>query len=96
MGFKIYTNQCTMFRELLQMYLDYFQNNGEPSLKIICNCDVPSKIILNAYKKLPPIEDMNEREKKEMKRYVIDMFPEKSPEEKVKCCKIIYTIGTML
>jgi hypothetical protein len=36
------------------------------------------------------------KEKKEMKSYVIAMFPDKTIEEKLDACKIIYTIGTLL
>ena len=55
-----------------------------------------AKSDLEKYKSLEPIEKMPEKEKKEMKKYVISLFPEKTPEEKVEACKIIYTIGTLL
>ncbi len=84
-----------MFKELVKYYLEYFQQYGEPAIKTICNCVVPNKIILEEYKKLPPIEQMPEKEKSEMKKYVIEMFPEKTPEQKVEACKIVYTIGTL-
>ena len=54
------------------------------------------KLWLSKYKSLPPIEDMPEKEKKEMKSYVIAMFPTKTIEEKLNACKIIYTIGNCL
>lgn len=85
-----------MFKTLLQYYLSEFERVGEPILKTICNCSVPSTVILNAYKSLPPIEMMDDREKKEMKQYVIETFPDKTIEEKLNCCKIVYTIGTLL
>lgn len=85
-----------MFKELIALYLQKFYEIGEPFLKTICNCSVPTKIILSEYVKLPPIESMPDKEKKEMKLYVIAMFPEKTIEEKLICCKVIYTIGTLL
>lgn len=78
------------------MYLDEFTKKGEPALVAICNCSVPSQVVLNAYKKLVPIEMMEEDEKRELKQYVIGLFPNKTKEEKLKACKIIYTIGTLL
>lgn len=85
-----------MFNQLLYMYLDYFSGHGEQAIKTICNCSVPSQIILMSYKKLPPIENLSEKEKKELKQFVIETFPEKTIQEKLNCCKIIYTIGTLL
>ena len=85
-----------MFKELIAYYLGYFQEHGEPALKTICNCVVPSMIFLNEYKKLEPIEKMAEKEKKEMKQYVIENFPDKTIEQKLEICKIVYTIGTLL
>lgn len=85
-----------MFKELLQLYLDLFQKEGESVLKAICNCSIPSQVVLSAYKKLTPIENMPEKEKVEMKKYVIELFPNKTIQEKLEACKIIYTIGTLL
>jgi hypothetical protein len=84
------------FEPLIQYYLGEFQKHGESALKTIRNLSVPSEIILMKYKTLPAIESLGEKEKKELKRYVIDMFPEKAIAEKLKACKIIYTIGTLL
>lgn len=85
-----------MFDHIIQGYVLEFYEKGEPLLKTICNCKVPSDIVLMKYKELPPIETMPEKEKKELKQYVIDMFPEKTIEEKLDCCKIIHTIGNLL
>lgn len=84
------------FAPLITEYLRKFNEIGEPFLKTICNCKVPSEIMLSEYRKLPPIEQMPDKEKKEMKAYVIAMFPEKTIEEKLICCKVIYTIGTLI
>lgn len=85
-----------MFSELVKYYLNYFNEKGEPALRTICNCIVPSKILLEEYRKLTPIEQMPDKEKKELKQFVIQMFPEKTTEEKLNCAKIVYTIGTLL
>lgn len=85
-----------MFQDLITSYLRQFNEIGEPFLITLCNCVVPSKIVLEEYRKLPPIENMPDKEKKEMKAYVIQMFPEKTIAEKLICCKVIYTIGTLL
>jgi hypothetical protein len=81
---------------LLKYYLDEFQKRGECVLKEICNLTVPSLVLLDAYKTLPPIEVMPEKEKTEMKKYVIEMFPNKTVKEKLECCKIVYTVGSLL
>lgn len=85
-----------MFESLLQMYLNEFQQKGEPILKVICNCVVPSKVILAKYKTIEPIETMGEKEKTEMKKYVNELFPGETPQFRLNACKIIYTIGTLL
>jgi hypothetical protein len=85
-----------MLKQILEMYLGYFTAHGESAIKVICNCKVPSDVILMAYKKLSPIELMPENDKKELKKYVIELFPEKTTKDKLNCCKIIYTIGTLL
>jgi len=85
-----------MFQELVTIYLRQFTEIGEPFLITICNCRVPSMIMLQEYAKLPPIEQMPDKDKKELKRYVIDAFPNKTIAEKLDCAKIVYTIGTLL
>lgn len=85
-----------MFNSLLDMYLGMFQARGEPVLIAICNCSVPSQVVLQAYKKLPPIETMPEKEKAEMKKFINQTFPDKTVEQKVEAAKIFYTIGTIL
>jgi hypothetical protein len=85
-----------MFESLFQMYLNEFQQKGEPVLKAICNCAVPSKVILEKYKTIAPIEMMNDKEKSEMKKYVNGLFPGATPQFRLDACKIIYTIGTLL
>ena len=85
-----------MFGEIVKYYLDYFHQHGELGVKTICNCVIPTKIFLEEYKKLEPVENLSEHDKKELKEYVIGLFPEKTVDEKVKAAKIIYTIGTLI
>jgi hypothetical protein len=81
---------------LLSFYLGEFQRLGEPALVSICKCAVPSKVVLEKYKELDPIEKMSETEKAEMKKYVNGLFPAESADFRLKACKIIYTIGTVI
>lgn len=78
------------------MYLGMFQAQGESVLIAICNCKVPSDVVLSAYKKLPPIELMPAKEKQDMKDFVNETFPNKTTEEKVNAAKVIYTIGSLI
>lgn len=79
-----------------KVYLPYFHKHGEVAMPYLVNSSVSKQAFLAAYRDLPPIEQMPEKEKKEMKQYVIALFPEKTPEEKIEACKIVYTIGTLL
>jgi len=85
-----------MYKKLLEYYLDYFHKNGEDGLKVICNCKVPSDVVMAFYNKFEPIENRPEEERKEMWLYVNELFPVKTKEEKIICSKIIYTIGNLL
>lgn len=82
--------------DLIDFWLGKFHEEGEKIIPFFVNCQLPRTIFLSRYKSLPPIEEMPEKEKKEMKAYVLAMFPEKSIEEKLIACKIIYTVGTLL
>jgi len=85
-----------MFEPIAAYYLSEFNRRGEQALKDICNLKVPSEIILWEYKKLEPIEKMPEKDKKELKIYVHELFPKKTVQEKLNAAKIIYTIGSLL
>lgn len=78
------------------IFLDHFNEHGESSIPFLVNGKVSSLVMLSAYKRLPPIEEMPDKEKQEMKLYINDLFPEKSVEEKVNAAKIVYTIGTLI
>jgi len=81
---------------LRQFWISEFNKLGEQVLPFQVNSTVMKKLWLSKYKSLPPIEQMPEKEKSEMKKYVISMFPNKTIEEKLEACKIIYTIGNCL
>lgn len=79
-----------------KVYLPYFYKTGEAAIPFFVNGIISRQAFLSAYKDFPPIEEMPENHKKEMKRYVIDLFPNKTIQEKLEACKIIYTLGSML
>jgi len=81
---------------LFKHYMAEFHLSGESLIKAVCNCVVPSQIFLTKYKSITPIEELEEKDKKELWLYVSEMFPEKTKEEKLNCCRIIHTIGTLL
>lgn len=86
-------NPC---EELRQFWVGQFHARGEEMIPFFVNTTLSRQLWLNKYKELPPIESMNEKEKKEMKQYVIAMFPNKTTAEKLEACKIIYTVGVCL
>jgi len=86
----------TITQELIDFWMGKFHATGEQIIPFFVNCSLPKQVWLSQYKKLNQIEMMPEKEKKEMKAYVNELFPSKSVEEKVEACKIIYTIGTLL
>ena len=86
-------NECESLR---QYWIEQFNKFGESVLPFQCNSSLMKLLWLEKYKSLPPIEEMPPNEKKEMKAYVISMFPNKTVQEKLDTCKIIYTIGTCL
>jgi hypothetical protein len=85
-----------MFDSLINLYLSEFQKQGEPYLKVIANCAVPSKIVLMKYKELPPIESLEEVQKKELWEYANETFPDETNSFKIRFCEIKYTIGVLL
>lgn len=86
----------TITQDLIDFWLGKFYARGEELIPFFVNCSLPRQVWLSRYKTLPPIEEMPEREKKEMWSYVNDLFPEKTKEEKAEAAKIIYTVGTLL
>lgn len=85
-----------MYQALVSYYLKGFQERGENALQSICNCVVPSHVILVEYRKLPPIEKLPEKEKKDLWEYSKEMYPKGDKETRLRFIKIVYTIGTLL
>lgn len=83
-------------QSLLDFWIGKFHAKGEEMIPFFVNCRLPKMILLATYEKLLPIETMPDKEKKDMKAYVNQMFPNKTIEERVEACKIIYTLGTIL
>jgi hypothetical protein len=86
---------CPYDSLIKKVYIPHFHQHGESAIPFLVNGLLSSKVFLSVYKTLPPIEEMEKKEKDEMKKYVRDLFPNKTPEEKLNACKIIYTIGNL-
>jgi hypothetical protein len=80
-------------KPLIDYYISEFYQYGESALKSICNLNVPKKVFLDAYKRIPPIPD---DEVGELMQYANEMYPEKNEEEKTEIIKVVYTLGTLL
>lgn len=78
------------------VYIPHFNKVGEAAIPGLVNGIVSKKVLLWAYKKFPPIEEMWEQEKREMKQFIIELFPNKTTVEKLEACKIVYTLGNLL
>jgi len=85
-----------MFKELIKYYISMFQKDGQQALITLCNCKVPSDILLIEYKKLPPIEDLSVDEKNQYWEYAKEIYPTGDTETRLRLIKITYVIGTLL
>jgi hypothetical protein len=85
-----------MFDTLFNKYLQEFCTIGEPYLKTLANCAVPSRIVRMKYKELPPIESLPEDKKSELWHYTNESFPNETNQFKINFCEIVYTIGSIL
>lgn len=85
------------YAPIVEMCLLEIFEKGEAAIKTICNCDVPSHVMLVEYEKLSTrIEDIPPDEKEKMWKEVYEMFPKKTKEERIKVCKIIHCIPELL
>lgn len=84
-----------IFDNLFEFYLSEFKRVGEPYLKTIANCMVPSKIVRHKYKELDPIENLSIEKKKELWEYAGECFPDETKVFKIRFCQIVHTIGTL-
>lgn len=78
------------------VFLPYFNKNGEDALKFLVEGRVSRLCFLIAYKHLKPIEDIPNSEKIEWRKYVNEKFPGTTPEFRLEAIKIIYCIGTLI
>lgn len=77
----------------------YRERSGEEAdrwLKGLLTSTISKKAFMSAYRDLPTIETMPEKERKEMELYIQELLPEATEEEKQTACKVLYTIGTLL
>lgn len=85
------------FASIIEMCLLAVYEKGEDAIKTICNCKVPSDVMMGEYRKLKiKIDDLPKEEKEEMWQVAYQWFPNKSKEERLNVCKIIHTTATLL
>lgn len=80
----------------LKIYRTKEGEEADRCLKGLLEGTLSQLAFLSAYRDLPPIETMQKKEKLEMYRYVISLFPDKSTPERKVICQVLYTIGTLL
>jgi hypothetical protein len=80
----------------LKKYRELGGEESERYLKFLLESSVSRMSFLSAYEKLEPIENMGKKEKIEMYRYVVGLFPEASNPERKIICKVLYTVGILL
>ena len=81
---------------IVEMCLRWVSEKGEDAFLTICNCSIPSYVILLEHNKLEnKLESLPQQEKQAMWEYVHERFPTKTKEERINCCKIIHCIGEL-
>ena len=79
------------------MLIEKVRINGEETMLAICNCSLPSTVVLSEYEKLEKkFDNLPKDEIEAMWEYVGSRFPDKTREQKINVCKIIHTIGELL
>jgi hypothetical protein len=86
----------SILESLRQFFIEKFNKEGEAALPFLCESGVSVMAFMAKYKDFPPIEELDPEEKTKMKKYAHEMFPGKTAEFKLRACKIIYVIGSML
>lgn len=85
------------YAPIVGMCLLSVHEKGVDAIKTICNCTIPSYVMMMEYLKLEiKIEDLDTEEKERMWQEVYEMFPHKTKQERLNVCKIIHTIATLL
>lgn len=85
-----------IFDKLFHFYLNEFYLHGEPYLKTIANCAVPSRIVRMKYKSLPPIESLEEDKRRELWEYAKECYPDETETFRIHFCQIVHCIGSNL
>jgi len=85
-----------MFDNIFNNFLKEFSVQGEPYLRTIVNCSVPSRIVRMKYKELPPIESLPEDKKLELWEYAKECYPDETVVFRTNFCQIVYCVGTFL
>lgn len=79
------------------MLVNQVRLRGEEAMLAVCNCNIPSVVILSEYERLEnKFDRLPKDEIESMWEYVGSRFPDKTREEKIKCCKIIHCFGELL
>ena len=87
----------TTFGEIIQDYLFYIQEKGEPGLITLLNCKVPTDILVSEHTRLNlTLSEIQQKEKNEMWEFVCKTFPLYHQQQKINCCKVIQLIGYLL
>ena len=85
------------YAPIIEMCLLQVYEKKEDAIKTICNCKIPSHVMLVEYSKLKvKLEDLPTEQKKELWDYAYRLYPNKTSQERLNVCKIIHTIGTLL
>lgn len=85
------------YAEIIGMCLMAVHEKGEPGLITVCNCHVPSQVMLLEYRKLKTkLEDLPQQERQQLWQFAYDNFPLKTKEQRIDVCKIVHTIGNLL
>lgn len=85
------------YKPILEMCLQLIREKGEDAFVTICNCAIPSYVVLFEHDRLgKKIESLPQEERQAMWEYVFEKFPKHSKEDRVKFCKIIHCIGELI
>jgi len=82
--------------EMIKFFVKNFHEKGEPYIRFVCLSTLASNLFMRAYKRFPPIEELDQKEKLSLKKYVHEIFPGMSIPEKLKAAKVIYTLNQLL
>lgn len=82
-----------MFDLLVTKYVVWFSCGGEPVLKSLINCEVPTRILIEKYNTL---ELIGEDQWPHLLAYGKELLPDADEGKIIKFAKITHTIGTLL